>query len=327
MPRRSRRCCCCQRIYVYNSSVGTEKVDVKGLSSILSDGSSVHPRGPSGFDHKNKNLYDVRNAGVFRTDVDLKNDANLGGFGATDFCDCLAVDYLHRRVFYPERTAGFTTTYVINTLNFDGSGYAPITTFTGSGGDSSVVVFQIAYDHSGDRLFYFRARRQTVAPDVFEIRRINADGTGDALLYTAPTVGTSNWQIGQLAVDHTNNKIWWPEFLNSNGFFALIKRMNFDGSGVESLYSASTVANPFIQAVAWSHNRKRIFWYEEDVFANGFPQAGLFSAAGDMSDQRQELSNRITDTNGGSNPFGGTALIRGIFLGCGYEETGDGTQA
>jgi len=113
----------------------------------------------------------------------------------------------------------WTGNSAITSANVDGSDVQTVV----SGLPGLVGLYDIAVDSDRGKLYFAHKA-------AYIIERVNLDGTG------RETVITDAYPVG-LALDVSGEKIYWTDYTNAN---PRIRRANFDGTGVEDLFSASS---------------------------------------------------------------------------------------
>jgi len=131
-------------------------------------------------------------------------------------------------VVIPGASAGDDVTLVVGDDN--GINKWTVTTAGSASGKTSiksgVKVHDVAYDAALDRVFYVDATND-------DVRRVDLDGTGDALVEGSPS-GTGIWGID---VDTANEVIFFTS-LSSN---QRIEKVNYDGTGLTDVITNSSV--------------------------------------------------------------------------------------
>lgn len=89
--------------------------------------------------------------------------------------------------------------------------------------------------------------------DVASVKKANTDGTNLQTLYTGLKY------IGGLALDLTNNKLYFSDFGSGN---ATIRRCNLDGTGMEVIVTSANYLNGKTYNLAISPTLQKLYWTE-----------------------------------------------------------------
>lgn len=305
--------------------------------------------GDMDFDYVNKRLYlSTSSAGLPTNNnfiISLNRDLDDLQVLVTHTTDIaiirgVGVHPWNNHLFYGalDRDSPFLDLY-IRRIDLDGNNDQTIVTHnrvSSSGGvveaidvskDDEYVFYQLGYNYASSGL----------AP---ELRRCNADGSGDVSLFTVAAPNTpdsqnftsSNGGLNSLGVDNTNRRVYWvvtcANFASSGRF--TIDRCDFDGSNHTTVFTAAQRIDShslsFIRLVGWSHKTNRLYFYlyGSDGFNSTFTAndgSGIYSCDKDGGDVRAEaVSKKWSDgSTGNGEPRSDMVSWK---LGCGLEYSG-----
>jgi hypothetical protein len=273
---RSRRCCCCQRFYrIHPTTTGYFNVKSQTTfdhSNSLADASSQH----TWFDHWNNRVVEVvgtlAGGELYFYDKDYHNrnviiDAARGVM--TEIAESPVVDGRNEILYYLSREDNTNQNIWINGIGFDGSfkmGFTKEVFAPGTGNETIIAgpnggalahtryvdIVGGAGGALSNGMIYWRERytNNILTPPVttlVSIRRIYTNGTGEMVIYSqSGGAGGGANTIGQMAVDHTNAKLWWTERSTPVGTY-WIKRCSLDGSNLEVVATSNNIRFDAIQ--------------------------------------------------------------------------------
>lgn len=167
-------------------------------------------------------------------------------------------------------------------MNADGTGATDIATL-GIAGYSPALGWEFSWAHLSDTIAY-----QTLSAGKTQYRKINADGTGDALIWTDPNfsffgVTKRSWTSDDAAlmVFSRISTTVAPQFQ--------MYRAETDGSGAAAVSPAAYSYMSANDDLAFVYG-DRVYWQEADTFNVGNDHAELVSCAFDGSDKRTEFA-------------------------------------
>lgn len=186
-------------------------------------------------------------------------------------------------------------------------------------------------------VFYQLAWVYATTGNAPEVRRCNADGTGDTSLWTVADPSTDGFATPSLCVDNTNERIYWvasSTAIATTGRYKLW-RCDFDGSNPTEIYVAAQRVDSHslsnIRLIGWSHETERVYFYlySSDGFTSTFTandDSGVYSCDADGGDVQPVAINEHWSDGSTTN---GEPRSDMVFwkLGCGFEKFGASAKA
>lgn len=292
-------CCCCQDVYIRGGT--PERVNGKD-GSLVDSAAGGSLADTIYFDLVNKKLYVQTNDNlrVKRYDQDLTNYTTILTAGSSERYDRgIAVHPQGDHIYFGRNDNPKTNTRYLTRTAYDGTGQTDIQSFN-NGSTVGGNILDLAVTRDDEYVFY--TKRHATTGD--SIRRCNSDGTGDIEVFAA--TGLLNFGIN---VDNGREKIQFS--YNSTGSTFLIKRCDWDGANLETLYTATSP--DVIRFAGYSHSKDRHYFWNDSSTAG---RDSWCSLAQDGSDFQREILASV---------WAGNDSPVWCKLGCGYETLGAGT--
>ena len=329
---RSRRCCCCQDLYVIPNG-GTI---VRGYR-VKDDRITNMPNTARGFqtifntlvvDYYNKFLftYKTTTRTIDRCNLDLSGiisvcvPARLTG--TTEFMG-VACDPINRRLFYA--TPFSATAGQLRSVNYDGSNDVQLTTETIISGSAFFSPVLLTYDPAHNRVYYITEPAASVAGSFNNsfIKYIDATtGGGKTTIVSNTATGFDTNLCQSLDIANRRQRIVWSiNEVRSGVQTYKLNHAKLDGSDVVTILSRPVADGQIFQAHVSEENDAIYF-----VTGMGPPNANVRSKVEkiDFDGSGQEI---IMTGAQGDVPFGSASGGVAFTIGCGFEKTGPATFA
>lgn len=167
-------------------------------------------------------------------------------------------------------------------MNADGTGAADIATVGPSGYNASLG-WEFSWANLSDTLAY-----QTISAAKTQYRKINANGTGDALIWTDPNFSFYGVTKRSWTSDDTGLMVFSRISTTVDPQFQMYRAAT-DGSGAAAVSPAEYSYMRANDHLAFVYG-DRVYWQDADTLAVGDDHAVLVSCAFDGSDKRTEFS-------------------------------------
>lgn len=340
-------CCCCRDIVTNSPAI--LRFTTNTLGTAVNSGLVGYSVTDYDYEAKNAVLFRRTAGDAFIQFADMESASPwtitnvIHDLGTRVFVNA-AIDRRNSKIYFVEDTAGFDELYVIN---YDGTGEAYVADIDigDDGGTTSKIGIDPKawqYQHTTDCIYYWTTFVEYIVADALnvfhqQVRRVSSDGTGDTLIYQCTNSKDTRIHpsadgdiILSMAFDHVGGKLFVLE-LQRPGNVAVstyqkyrVVKMDLDGTDQEVIISRDvTVSSPMsnvIGALAWSHKNGLLYTMEQrdGVAYTSDAAGGFFSYVSDGSDRTQ-----VCPRTGISQDFSSTPL----WLWCGFEKTGTGTEA
>jgi len=337
-------CCCCRDILSVLVEIRRVKGDV--IEIAVNSGLTGYTVTDYDYEAKKALLYRGSSGDTFLQFADMESASPwtltsivYSAGGTRNFLNA-ALDRRNSKVYFVERFASSPDT--LNVIDYDGTDETYLADIDAGDGDNFTInttpkSFQ--YQPTTDCLYYWTEVTEYIPEDdenVFhkQVRRVNSDGTGDTLVYQCTNSkdvrihpSADGDVIISMAFDHVGEKLFVLEWQRPGNIFVAtyqkyrIIKMDLDGTNQEVIVSRDLlVSSPtpnLINDLAWSHKNQLLYTFEErdGVSYPSDTGGGFFSYAADGSGRTQIV------------PRTGISYSASLWLWCGFEKTGTGTEA
>lgn len=223
----------------------------------------------------------------------------------------------------------------IDRMNYDGTGLTTLATIdvyrtTGPGGNSGMIGPMLVNRTERVLFYVVRENYSTADANTWEISLRSRD----LATFTENTLTTSLFpgfgaqtgvtyirQINSLSFDIAQQKIYWVEhyYTASIRHESIVKRANYDGSGVETLYTSTDPVS--VNFVRFSNKLQQIIHADYDR-TPPWPRDGIWIRDRDWNEIEQ-----IGFTSSPNSDIASPPSSAATNLWCGWETTGAGSKA